>query len=42
MLIVIASINKLEIHQMDVKTALLNGDFEDEVYMEQPEGFVVN
>ncbi len=24
---------------MDVKTTILNGDFEKEIYMEQPEGF---
>ena len=40
MLIAIASIYNLEIHQMDVKTAFLNGDLNEEIYMEQPEGFV--
>ena len=29
------------VHQMDVKTTFLNGDLDKEVYMDQPEGFVL-
>ena len=41
-LFAIASIHKLVIHQMDVKTAFLNGNLDEEIYMEQPEGYVVH
>ncbi|GJT57639.1 retrotransposon protein, putative, ty1-copia subclass [Tanacetum coccineum] len=39
-LIAIAAFYDYEIWQMDVKTAFLNGYLSEEVYMEQPEGFV--
>jgi Reverse transcriptase (RNA-dependent DNA polymerase) len=31
----------LELHQMDVKIVFLNGNMEEEIYMEQPASFVV-
>ena len=40
MIIAIAALHNLEIHQMDVKTAFLNGDLDEEIYMEQPEDFI--
>ncbi|KAL8149671.1 hypothetical protein AgCh_006619 [Apium graveolens] len=39
LLIVLASVHGLIIHQMDVKTAFLHDDLEEEIYMDQPEGF---
>jgi hypothetical protein len=38
-ILALAAIENMEIHQMDVKTAFLNGDLEEEIYMEQPKGF---
>ena len=31
----------LIVHQMDVKTAFLNRELDEEIYMDQPDGFVV-
>jgi hypothetical protein len=40
-LISLAATFYLEIEHMDVKTPFLHGDMEEEIYMKQPEGFVV-
>ncbi|GJW46022.1 zinc finger, CCHC-type containing protein [Tanacetum coccineum] len=40
-LIAISAVKGLYIHQMDVKTDFLNGYLNEKVYMEQPEGFVI-
>ena len=41
-LLAIAAVFGLEIHQMDVVTAFLAGDLKEEIYMEQPEGYEMN
>ncbi|KAD3337350.1 hypothetical protein E3N88_32870 [Mikania micrantha] len=41
LLLALAAIHNLIIHKMDVKTAFLNGELEEEIYMKQPEGFVM-
>ena len=39
-LLAVTNVCNWDIHQMDVKTAFLQRDLEDEIYMQQPEGFI--
>ncbi|XP_022877047.1 uncharacterized protein LOC111395297 [Olea europaea var. sylvestris] len=37
-----SALNGLDIYQMDVKIAFLNGELDEKIYMEKPEGFVAS
>ena len=39
MMLAIDALRNLEVHQMDVKIVFLNEDLDEEIHMEQPEGF---
>lgn len=39
LLLALAAQGEWEVHQMDVKSAFLNGDLQEEVYVHQPPGF---
>ena len=41
LMLAISAGKDLEVHQLDIKTAFLNGEIGEEIYIEQPEGFVV-
>lgn len=40
LILALAAKNCWEVHHLDVKTAFLNGEIQEEVYVTQPEGFV--
>ena len=39
-LLALANVRDWEVHQMDVKTAFLQGDLDEEIYMKQPDGYI--
>jgi hypothetical protein len=41
-LLSLAASHGLLVHQMDVKTTFLNGELEEEIYIDQSDGFVAN
>ena len=41
LLLAIAALLDLDVHHIDIKSAYLNGDLNEEIYMEQPKGFKV-
>ena len=41
-LLSLAASHGLLVHQMDVKTTFLNGELDEEIYIEKPAGFVAN
>jgi hypothetical protein len=42
LLLALAVLEDWHIHQMDVKSAFLNGELDEEIYMEQPQGFITS
>jgi len=39
LLLAVATLENLDIQNIDIKTAYLYGDLDEKIYMDQPEGF---
>jgi hypothetical protein len=42
LVLAIAASRRWEVHHMDVKSAFLHGDLKEDIYMEQPQGYIQN
>ena len=42
MILAYACSKRIKVYQMDVKSTFLNGELEEEVYIEQPKGFILS
>ena len=42
LLLVFVSHEDLELNHLDVKTTFLHGELDEEIYMQQPKGFIVS
>ena len=42
MVLAYACSKRIKVYQMDVKSTFLNGELEEEVYIEKPEGFILS
>jgi hypothetical protein len=40
MILSFVAVYDLEMHQLDIETAFLYGELDEEIYLEQPEGFI--
>ena len=40
-ILIIVDVDDFHLEQLDVKITFLHGDFEEEIYMQQPEGYEV-
>ena len=40
LVLAIATLNRWDVHHMDVKSAFLHGELEEDIYMRQPKGYI--